>query len=196
MEGYSYNSMGMPSVITPNESQDLQSLLQKQFNDTGITVENHATGGTSSSLKNELAGLDGNGAPFAQRIKSSPASIVVDNHAVNDMYDGESVNDYAGYLGQWIMAVRAADKTPVLEEPGAICDGDHSQLAAYVSAMDAAAQQYDVAIIRQYQPILVLPGWEAHMDASCQFPDATLDQFKAQQEAMVLAPLVRRLIGG
>lgn len=189
MAGYSRNAMGMPSIVTPNEPQDLQSLLQTKLNDTGVTVENHATGGTSSSLKNELAGLDGNGAPFAQRIQSSPAVIVVDNHAINDMYDGESVNDYAGYLGQWVMAVRAVNKIPILEEPGPVCDDDHPQLSAYVDAMDSAAQQYGVAIVHQYQPILALPDWQSHM-ISCKYPDATLLAAKAQQEEIVLAPLV------
>lgn len=191
MTGVNY---GMPSITQQTEPAGLQSLLQQQFNNPNITVANHATGGTSSSLMNELDGMDGNGAPFAQRIATSQAVIVIDNHAVNDALGGESLTNYQGYLAQWIQAVRDAGKTPVLEEPGPVCDGDHPQLGDYVRAMDAAAQQYNVPIIKNYQMIIGLPDWKSHMDASCFYPDVWLDSVKATQELAVIGPLVKHLI--
>jgi hypothetical protein len=190
MEGVTIDSMGMVSMVTPNESQGLQSLLQTQFNDTGITVNNHATGGTSSSLENEMLGMDGNGAPFAQRIGLSPASIVIDNHAVNDALGGETLAEYQGYLVQWIESVRAVGKTPVLEEPNPVCDGQHPQLAAYVQAMDDAAAEYGVPLISQYNMILSTPDWQSHM-IGCFYPDAYIDSLKAAQEYAVIGPLVK-----
>lgn len=183
----------MVSLVTPNEPQTLQSLLQDQFSDTGITVASHATGGTSSSLMAEMLGLDGNGAPFADRIKSSPAQIVIESHTRNDFLGGETVNDYRQYLAAWVASVRAAGKIPVLEESGPTCDSEHPLLAAYVQAMDDAAAQFNVPIVSQYAYISALPNWQSHM-TSCLYPDSYLLQLKAQREQAVIAPLVQNLI--
>jgi hypothetical protein len=181
-------------LLTPSQPQSLQTLLQNEFSDNGITVNNHATGGTSSSLMNELDGMDGNGAPFAQRISASPAEIVIEEHSVNDALGGESLTDYQGYLAQWIQAVRAVNKIPVLEEPGPVCDGNHPQLAQYVAAMDAAARQYGVALIQQYAYISNITGWCSHMGQGF-YPDAYIAQLKAAQEQGMIAPLVKSIIG-
>lgn len=188
--GFTENSFGMVSMVTPNEPQTLQSILQTQFNDTGISVANHATGGTSSSLMNEMLGQDGNGAPFADRIKLSPSQIVIESHTLNDALGGETINDYRQYLAAWVVAVRAAGKIPVLEESGPTCDGDHPQLAAYVQAMDDATAQFNVPIVTQYAYISGLPNWQSHM-ASCLYPDSYLLQIKAQREAVVLASIIK-----
>lgn len=183
------------SLISPNEPTDLQTGLQKQFPDAYIGVADDATGGTMSSLQNELRGTDGSGQTTPQRLAQTPAVIVIEEHGLNDAYGGETVNDYAGYLGQWIQDVRAAGKTPVLEEPGPVCDGNHPQLPQYVEAMDQAVQQYGVPIIKQYDYVSSLPDWRSHM-SSCYYPDAYLDSLKAQQEEAVIAPLVKALING
>jgi hypothetical protein len=192
--GFTTTNFGMFSLVTPNEPQTLQALLQAQFNDVGITVANRATGGTSSSLQNEMLGMDGNGAPFADRIKTSAATIVVESHTLNDALGGETINDYRQYLAAWVVAVRAAGKVPVLEESGPTCDGDHPQLAAYVQAMDDAAAQFNVPIVTQYAYVSGLPNWQSHM-ASCLYPDSYLLQLKAQREQAVIAPLVKTIIG-
>ena len=187
---------GMTSVMgraQQNETDQSQSLLQATLNDTAVTIANHATGGTSSSLKNEMLGMDGNGAPFAERIKTSTASIVIDNHAINDALGGETLADYRQYLAQWIAAVRAAGKMPVLEEPGPVCDGDHPQLAAYVDAMNDAAAQFNVPIVKQFDYIQTLPNWQTHM-ASCFYPDEWLLQIKGQRQAAALAQSLGRLM--
>lgn len=193
--GFTVSDYGMWSTVTPSEPQALQTLLQDQFNDTGITVGSHATGGTSSSLMNEMLGMDGNGAAFADRIKLWPASIVIESHTRNDALGGETIDDYRQYLAAWVAAVKAAGKTPILEESGPTCDSDHPQLAAYVQAMDDAAAQFNVPIVTQYAYISSLPNWQSHM-ASCLYPDAYLLAIKAQREQAVIAPLVQTLIGG
>lgn len=193
--GFATNGFGTVSLVTPNEPQTLQTLLQSQFNDTGITIANHATGGGSSSLMNEMVGMDGNGAPFADRIKLSNASIVIESHTRNDALGGETINDYRQYLAAWVASVRAAGKIPVLEESGPTCDGDHPQLAAYVQAMDDAATQFNVPIVTQYAYVGSLPNWQSHM-ASCLYPDSYLLALKAQREFDVIGPLVQKVIGG
>lgn len=183
--------MGRAQQSEPDQSR---ALLRATLNDDGITIANHATGGTSSSLKNEMDGMDGNGAPFSDRIKASPASIAIDNHAINDALGGETLADYRQYLAQWIAAVRAAGKTPVLEEPGPVCDGDHPQLAAYVDAMNDAAAQFSVPIIKQFDYIQTLPNWQSHMNG-CFYPDEWMLRAKGQQQAALLAPLIKTIIG-
>lgn len=192
--GFTVTDFGLFSHVTPNEPQGLQALLRAQFNDTGITVANHATGGTSSALMNEMLGVDGNGAPFADRIKQSPARFVIESHTRNDSLGGETINDYRQYLAAWVVAVRAAGKIPVLEESGPVCDWEHPQLVAYVQAMDDAAAQFSVPIVMQYAYLSALPNWQSHM-ASCLYPDAYLLQIKAQRELAVIGPLVHQVIG-
>ncbi|TXD58934.1 hypothetical protein FUT88_13315 [Ralstonia sp. TCR112] len=184
---------GMTSMMgraQQNETDQSQSLLQATLNDTAVTIANYATGGGSSSLKNEMLGMDGNGAPFADRIKTSAASIVIDNHAINDALGGETLVDYRQYLAQWIAAIRAAGKTPVLEEPGPVCDGDHPQLAAYVDAMNDAAAQFNVPIVKQFDYIQTLPNWQSHMKG-CFYPDEWMLQIKGKRQADLLAPLIQ-----
>jgi hypothetical protein len=180
--------------ISPDEADALQMLLQNEFNDTGITLGNNARGGVASSLMNMLDGMDGSGAPFTAMLAEIPAPIVIDNHAANDALGGETLSDYSGYLAQFIADVRAAGKTPVLEEPGPVCDGNHPQLSLYVQAMDAAAAQYGVAIIQQYAYISSIGGWCGHM-ADGFYPDAYIDGLKAKQEQVIIGPLVKQLIG-
>jgi hypothetical protein len=195
MEGDTAAAIGMMATVTPNEPSDLQSLLQTQFNDTGITVIDHATGGTASSLMNLLDGMDGGGPPFTQRAALSPAVIIIDNHGIGDFYGGESVDDYSGYLAQWISDVRILGKTPVLEEPGPVCDGNHPFLPQYVAAMDAAAALYNVPIIQQYGYIQSISGWCNHMTQGY-YPDAYIDSLKAGQEDAVIASLVKTITEG
>jgi hypothetical protein len=192
--GLAVDQYGFMSMVTPNEPAALQALLRQKFNDTGITVSSHATGGMSSSLYNELRGMDGNGDPFANRIKLSAAHIVIESHTLNDALGGETLADYRQYLADWVVAVRAAGKLPVLEESGPVCDSEHPQLAAYVQAMDDAAVAYDVPIIKQYSYIQGIAGWQSHM-TGCLYPDAMLLAAKASQELTVIAPLVKAALG-
>ena len=187
--------IGMTSMLTitqQSEPADTQTILQAQY--PGVAITNHATGGTSSSLMNEMNGVDGNGAPFAQRILLSKADIVLDNHVMNDALDGETVDDYRGYLVQWVQAVRSAGKIAVLEEPNPVCDGNHPQLPDYIAAMDDVAAQMSVPIVTQYQYVQTIPNWQSHL-SGCFYPDESIYALKAQRQAAGLAPLVQSLVG-
>ena len=194
--GIGYTSAGMPQPVTPNAPAALQSLLQTKFADSGIQVVDLASGGRASNLMNLLDGMDGGGAPFAQRLASNQASIVVLSYGLNDQYGSESPSDFSGYLTQAIQTAQIAGRTVVLEEPSPTCDSDHPHLADYAAAIDAAGKTLGVPVIQQYAFIESVQGWEAHMDGSCTVPDAYLDAIKAQQELTVLAPLVQNLIKG
>jgi hypothetical protein len=192
--GFALSQYGMPSLVTPTEQANLQSALQAKFNDTGITVANNATGGTSSSLQNEMDGMDGAGSAEPQRMIASGASIVIQEHMLNDALGGETVDQYTGYLTQWVEDARAARLTPVLEESGPVCDGDHPQLASYVDAMNDVGRRLSVPVIHQFAYIQGIAGWQSHM-IGCLYPDAALLAAKASQELAVIAPLVRAQIG-
>jgi hypothetical protein len=192
--GIAITPYGMPSLVTPTEQANLQSALQAKFNDTGITVANNATGGTSSSLQNEMDGMDGGGAAEPQRMIASGASIVIQEHMLNDALGGETVDQYAGYLTQWVEDARAAGLTPVLEESGPVCDGNHPQLASYVDAMNDVGRRLNVPVVHQFAYVQGIAGWQSHM-IGCLYPDATLLAAKASQELAVIAPLVQAQIG-
>jgi hypothetical protein len=194
MAGIAVSDMGVMTIVTPNESAALRTLLQTQFNDTGVTVLNSATGGGASSLQNELDGMDGGGQPQPTRMIQSGAKIVIEQHTLNDDLGGETLNQYSAYLGQWIQDAQENGIQPVLEEASPVCDGNHPLLPSYVAAMDAAAAAYNVPIIHQYAYVESLPNWQAHM-LNCDVPDAYLDSLKAAQEQTVIAPLVKTIIG-
>lgn len=175
-----------------SEPADTQSILQAQFGDT-VTVDNRAEGGRASTLVNMMNGVDGGGDPFAQRVKSSQAQIVLDAHAVNDDLS-QSLGPYGDALVAWVQAVRASGKIPVLEEPGPVCDNDHPYLANYVSLMDSVATQYNVPLVKQYDFLQTIPNLCSHYTAGI-YPDNAIYQVKAQRQAAVLAPIVKAAMG-
>jgi hypothetical protein len=193
--GLASYGFGIPVIVKP-ASASLQDSLQREFNDTGITVANHATGGTSASLMNLLDGMDGGGAPFAQRLASTQSTIVVISYGLNEQYGGETVSDFSGYLAQAIQTVRAAGRRPVLETPSPTCDSDHPFTASYAAAIKAAGVTYDVPVVDNHAAISALADWGSHMDATCILPDETLQTLKAQQELAVIGPIVKAEFGG
>ncbi|MPW16895.1 hypothetical protein GCT13_08115 [Paraburkholderia sp. CNPSo 3157] len=192
--GIASYGFGMPTMIKP-ASASLQDALRKQFNDTGITVANHATGGRAASLPNLLDGMDGGGAAFAQRLTATQSTIVIISYGLNEQYGGESVSDFSGYLAQAIQIVRDAGRRPVIETPSPTCDSDHPFTANYAAAIKAAGATYNVPVIDNYAAISALTDWRAHMDSTCTLPDESLQQFKATQELAVIAPLVKAALG-
>lgn len=194
VSGVAITPMGMPSLVTPSQESVLQSALQSQFNDSGISVINSATGGTASSLQNELSGTDGGGAAEPQRMTSVGANIVIQAHMLNDALGGETVDQYSAYLEQWALYARSAGMTPVFEEDSPVCDGDHPQLASYVDAMNAVARRLNVPVIHQYAHVQGIANWQSHL-ISCRYPDATLLAAKAQQEMAVIAPIIKTALG-
>jgi hypothetical protein len=181
---YSFNPLSEPA--------DTQTILQAQFGGT-VTIDNRAEGGTASTLVNMMNGVDGGGPPFAERVKSSKAQIVLDAHAVNDDLS-QSLGPYTDALIAWVQAVRAAGKVAVLEEPGPVCDDSRPYLANYVSVMDSVAAQYNIPIVKQYEYLLTIPNLCAHYTAGI-YPDNAIYQIKAQRQAQVLAPLVKAALG-
>ncbi|HGL4258418.1 TPA: SGNH/GDSL hydrolase family protein [Burkholderia dolosa] len=192
--GLSSSGSGIPVIVKP-ASASLQDALQKQFNDTGIRVANHATGGTSASLMNLLDGMDGGGAPFAERLAATQSTIVLISYGLNEQYGGETVSDFSGYLERAIQTVRDAGRRPVLETPSPTCDSDHPFTSSYAAAIKAVGVTYNVPVVDNYAAISAMPDWRAHMDGSCTLPDETLMTVMASQELAVIEPLVAADVG-
>jgi hypothetical protein len=191
LAGYNF---GMPIFAKP-AAANLQDALQKQFDDTGIKVANHASGGTSANLMDLLDGMDGSGAPFAQRLAATQSTIVMISYGLNEQYGGETVSDFSGYLAQAIQTVRDAGRRPILETPSPTCDSDHPFTASYAAAIKVAGATYDAPVVDNYAAISDLSGWRDHMDQTCTLPDEALQAFEATQELTVIAPLVKTIIG-
>ena len=190
--GLTSMAYGMPTITQNTEPNVSQTILRVTY--SGVTIANHASGGTASSLVNMRAGMDGGGPPFAQRIAGSKAVIVLDNHAINDDLV-QSLGPYTDALIQWVQDVRNAGKVPVIEEPNPVCDGNHPYIENYVTTMENVAIAYNVPIVRQYHEILSMPDWQNHM-WNCFLPDDYLLNIKAQRQAAVLAPMIRNLLSG
>lgn len=184
---------GMSYNFKPS-SASLQGALRKQFNDTGITIANHASGGRAAALMNLLDGMDGGGSAQPARMAASGAKIAVEAHSINDFYGGETVEQYQADLIQWVEDAQASGITPVLQEPSPICDGSEPIQAQYVAVIDSVGAQLNAPVINLYSYVKTVPDWQSHMQG-CRIPDAYLNQLEAQQAQAVIAPLVKTLIG-
>jgi acyl-CoA thioesterase-1 len=185
----------MPPTFVANpqsEPADTQAILRDQLSTDQVTVSNLAEGGTASTILNLMAGVDGGGAPYAQRVMTSKAQIVLASYAVNDDL-AQSLGPYTDALIAFVAATRAAGKIPVLEEPNPVCDDQHPNLQNYASTIDAVAQQYSVPLVAQYAELLTVPNLCSHFTQGI-FPDNTILALKAQREAEVLQPIVQSLV--
>jgi hypothetical protein len=188
------SQFGIVTMTSPTEPVALQTLLQSEFNDSGVTAVNTSSGGTSSSLQNELAGDDGMGQGEPARMIASGAKIAVQAHSINDFLGGETVEQYQADLITWVEDAQANGIQPVLQEPSPICDGSDPFQSEYVSVIDSVGQQLGVPVIHLYSYVQSLPNWESYMQG-CRIPNAALNQIEAVQAQAVIAPLVKTIIG-
>lgn len=182
--------VGAPNGVTPNSAPAvLQNLLQAKYG-SGVTVENR--GVHSAAAFHSLQGIAPYySTPFANRIGQDAAQIVIENYAINDSRL-RTTDQYGADLTAWINAVKAAGKTPVLEEPHPVCDPNTQNLDGYVAMIRVVAQQTGVTLIPQYDYIKSLPNWQS-MLGDCLHPNDALYAIKAQREADVLGPIVAAL---
>jgi acyl-CoA thioesterase-1 len=186
-------------ITTPNSAPvDLQADLRTQFGNA-VTVENHGVAGTTACER--VNGTPGYAA-LSSSLTNDPAQIVIGNWAINDANatGNESVTQYQQCLEQFVDTVRAAGKTPVLEEPNPVVGSTtyptdptiFDALPNYVAVMDSVAQEKGVLLIQQYAYIQSLPNWQSMLTDGVH-PDDALYAIKARQESQFLAPLIKSL---
>jgi acyl-CoA thioesterase-1 len=162
----------------------VQDQLRRWF---GARVTVNANGSSGANLDMELRGIANYGTPLSVRLAASGARIVIENFGINDAY--LPVDAYRANLAQFVDVVRASGKLPVLEEPNPVCVG-HETLDGLVGILNEVAREKNVPLVKQYDAIKALPGWQS-MLTDCVHPNDALYAFKAAREADVLAQVIR-----
>jgi hypothetical protein len=188
---FGYKVVNGVASQSPNNPPDvLQALLRAQLGD-GVTVQNNAI--TGAAAFQSISGIGHYTQPFYQRLAvDDAAQIVLADYAVNDSVE-RSTTAYQADLTVWVNTVRAAGKTPVLEEPNPTCDAGHPNVGTYVQTMRYVAQTMNVLLIEQYDYVLSLPNWQTMLSADCVHPGDQLYSMKAQREYDALMPLVKSM---
>ena len=105
-----------------------------------------------------LNGTGGYAQNWADYMAASDATVVIINHAINDMsrYD---TSQYGSCLSQLVDIAEQNDKIVIFETPNPATDGsDGERLGSYVAEMKAVAQQKGLSVIDQYEH-LRQPEW-------------------------------------
>lgn len=181
---------GTAPVAQPAPAE-MQRQLRVMLGDQ-ITVENNAVAG--STTRNDLDGTAPDAVPLAKKLQTDPAQIVLANFAINDAYHKRTTDQYGADLTEWVATVRAAGKTPILEEPNPVC-WTAINLDPYVAMMRIVAQQQRVMLIEQYDYIRSLPNWQS-MELDCVHPTQELYTIKGDRQAQQIAPLVQAMTNG
>lgn len=153
----------------------------------GPNLTVNANGSPGANLNYELQGTNNYNTPLSARLAASRARIVIENFGINDAY--LPLDSYRSNLVQFVDTVRASGKLPVLEEPNPVCVG-HETLDQMVAVLDQVAVDKAVPLVKQYDAIKALPGWQS-MLTDCVHPDDALYAFKAGREAEALAQVIR-----
>jgi lysophospholipase L1-like esterase len=153
----------------------------------GPNVTVNANGSSGANLNFELQGTNNYSTPLSTRLAASRARIVIENFGINDAY--LPLETYRANLIQFVDTVRASGKLPVLEEPNPVCVG-HETLDQLVSILNQVAIDKAVPLVKQYDAVRALPGWQA-MLTDCVHPNDALYAFKAGREAEALAQVIR-----
>jgi lysophospholipase L1-like esterase len=164
----------------------VQARLRELF---GPAVTVNGYGSPGANLRVELRGTDNYATPLRERLALSRAQIVIENFGINDAY--LPAEEYRSNLREFVDAVRASGKLPVLEEPNPVCTG-HENLDQLVGILNEVAREKTVPLVKQYDAIKALPHWQA-MVPDCVHPGDALYAFKAAREAEVLAQVIRSL---
>lgn len=191
MRGGQSLSAGSQPPYVDNAPGELQLLLQGKYWTTAATVWNDGVPG--ATLHDELNGL----APYytkslQQRLAADPSQIVIENFGINDASRTDPAT-FKSDLNAWIDAVRAAGKTPVLEEPNPICTDDATKLQPLVVIVDQVAIAKGVPLVQQYAYISGMDGWQS-MLVDCVHPEAALYKLKAEREYAIVQPIVDGLL--
>lgn len=169
-------------------ARPVPALVQAQLRTLfGPNVTINANGSPGANLDMEMNGTGNYATPLSARLALSRARIVIANFGINDAY--LPLDAYRANLTRFVDVVRASGKLPVLEEPNPVCV-DHETLDTLVDILNEVAREKNVPLVKQYDAIKALPGWQS-MLTDCVHPNDALYAFKAAREADVLAQVIR-----
>ncbi len=141
---WGYRSGSGGQVATPAPAAFAQSLAASGWK---VDVRNEGvSGSTACSLLN---GTDGVHPAWSSYIASSPAQVVILNHAINDEWSYD-IGTYQGCLRQLAQIAKSHGKRVIFETPNPTRDSGPDGLDQYVNAMKQVAAEESVQVIDQY----------------------------------------------
>jgi acyl-CoA thioesterase I len=195
MYGYQTSDHFRKNWQTPdNPPALLQSALQARFGPRVIVQNNGLPGAT---LVDREQGLNGYKQTYAQWVAQSPAHIVIVNFALNDAdnHVKEPPDVFRAQLVRFIEESEHAGRIVVLEEPSPVDYATNKAIVPqYVAVVDDLAQQYGLALVRQYRYIEAMPDWRALLIDGVH-PTDRLYRIKAERVREVVEPIVAKLLG-
>jgi len=177
----------------------LQDKLQMHFGER-VRVVNYGVGGTMATqlrdgTGNRRAGPTA-GLPWRERLAASPAQIVLINYGINEVMQDQTPEQFYAAQSALVQTARALGKEPVLETSNPMPDNRlNARLASMVAVTRRVAAEQHVPLVDQFAYISSLPDWKTLMSDGAH-PKPGLYRLKAEQDAEVVEPLVRRLLDG
>lgn len=122
-----------------------------------LTVNNLGISGTT--MAEMLAGTDGSGSTFADKMGSTAAKLIYCNHCINDSQLDNDIHQYRLNVIEFVSICRINDKVPVLVTPNTnpavttdtiITEQESKRLRNYVNVMRQVAHDLDVDLVDNY----------------------------------------------
>lgn len=193
---------GAPNQTCDNPAALMQTDFDILFGKGVVQVVNRAEPG--STLEDDLNGTGPYTAgTLASELSTSNADIVLTNAELNDATYATPIGQYQANLEQWVAIVRAAGKTPVIEEPNPTCMTGYGSIGAngarttdqpYIDAQHAASLAVNVTVLPVTDAFLAQTGWQALLQADCEHPADTGYEFKEGQYMKNLYPIVAAML--
>lgn len=122
-----------------------------------LTVNNLGISGTT--MAQMLAGTDGSGSTFADKMGSTAAKLIYCNHCINDSQLDNDIHQYRLNVIEFVRICRLNDKVPVLVTPNTnpavttdaiITEQKSKRLRNYVNVMRQVAHDLDVDLVDNF----------------------------------------------
>lgn len=122
-----------------------------------LTVNNLGISGTT--MAQMLAGTDGSGSTFADKMGSTAAKLIYCNHCINDSQLDNDIHQYRLNVIEFVRICRLNDKVPVLVTPNTnpavttdaiITEQKSKRLRDYVDVMRQVAHDLDVDLVDNF----------------------------------------------
>nr|WP_260854562.1 SGNH/GDSL hydrolase family protein [Paraburkholderia sp. BCC1884] len=165
-----------------------------------VQVTNYGVGGTMATqlrdgTGNRRAGPTA-GLPWQERLATSSAQIVLINYGINEVMHNQTPEQFYDAETTLVKTARSLGKEPVLQTSNPMPDNRlNARLAAMVAMTRRVATEQQVPLVDQFAYISSLPDWKTQMSDGAH-PRPALYRLKAQQDFLVVDPLVRRLLDG
>lgn len=149
--GYGSDPLNLANQVAEPSPMRLQAVLRRFFANDSIVVYNYAIAGTT--VRQMLAGTDGSGKTFEERVAASPAKIVYVNHCINSCQLGDTADSYKRDMHTVAEICRKYGRSPVFTTPNPMAPvsiGDRRktiQLSAYAEAMRQVSREAGVPLV-------------------------------------------------